>query len=88
VCVCVWCELHFKDNMCSACLLVWQNLGSRSEPGPFVANVVSNQKYTLITFLPLFLFEQFRYFFNLYFLLVALSQFIPVLQIGQCLHAA
>ena len=27
------------------------------------------------------LYEQFRYFFNLYFLLVALSQFIPALQV-------
>ncbi len=29
-----------------------------------------------------FLYEQFRFFFNLYFLLVALTQFIPVLQVG------
>ena len=28
------------------------------------------------------LYEQFRYFFNLYFLLVALSQLIPELQVG------
>lgn len=41
-----------------------------------------NQKYRLVTFLPIVLFEQFKYFFNLYFLLVALSQFIPALQVG------
>ncbi|KAL0482155.1 phospholipid-transporting ATPase IIB [Acrasis kona] len=48
----------------------------------FPANTVRNQKYTILTFLPLVLFEQFRFFFNLYFLLVALSQFIPQLQVG------
>lgn len=48
----------------------------------FPANMVRNQKYNVLTFLPLVLFEQFRFFFNLYFLLVALSQFIPALKIG------
>ena len=45
-------------------------------------NVVRNQKYNLVTFLPIVLYEQFKFFFNLYFLLVALSQFIPALKIG------
>ena len=36
-------------------------------------NAVNNQKYTALTFLPLVLFNQFKYFFNLFFLLVALS---------------
>ncbi|CAO1616277.1 unnamed protein product [Parajaminaea phylloscopi] len=45
-------------------------------------NIVRNQKYSVITFLPLVLYEQFKFFFNLYFLLVALSQFIPPLKIG------
>jgi phospholipid-translocating ATPase len=48
----------------------------------FSPNVVRNQKYRLITFLPIILYEQFRYFFNLYFLLVACSQLIKQLQIG------
>ncbi|KAJ1826112.1 putative aminophospholipid-translocase [Coemansia sp. RSA 2599] len=48
----------------------------------YPANVVSNNKYNIITFLPLVLFEQFKFFFNLYFLLVALSQFVPQLRIG------
>ena len=30
-------------------------------------------------------YEQFKFFFNLYFLLVALSQFVPALKIGSCL---
>ncbi|KAJ2697484.1 putative aminophospholipid-translocase [Coemansia sp. IMI 209128] len=51
----------------------------------YAANVVSNNKYNFLTFLPLVLFEQFRFFFNLYFLLVALSQFVPQLRIGYLL---
>lgn len=45
-------------------------------------NSIRNQKYNLITFIPLILYQQFKFFFNLYFLLVALSQFIPPLKIG------
>ncbi|KAF9446849.1 phospholipid-translocating P-type ATPase [Macrolepiota fuliginosa MF-IS2] len=48
----------------------------------FTPNIVKNQKYNAITFLPLVFYEQFKFFFNLYFLLVALSQFIPALKIG------
>ncbi|KII90096.1 hypothetical protein PLICRDRAFT_53206 [Plicaturopsis crispa FD-325 SS-3] len=48
----------------------------------FPPNIVRNQKYNAFTFLPLVLYEQFKFFFNLYFLLVALSQFIPALKIG------
>ncbi|KAG9302506.1 hypothetical protein G9A89_007210 [Geosiphon pyriformis] len=45
-------------------------------------NVVRNQKYNVITFFPLILYQQFHIFINLYFLLVALSQFVPSLKIG------
>ncbi|KAG2005574.1 calcium-transporting ATPase [Coprinopsis cinerea AmutBmut pab1-1] len=48
----------------------------------FPANIVRNQKYNVFTFLPVVLYEQFKFFFNLYFLLVALSQFVPALRIG------
>ncbi|PAV15674.1 aminophospholipid-transporting P-type ATPase [Pyrrhoderma noxium] len=48
----------------------------------FPANIVRNQKYNVFTFLPIVLYEQFKFFFNLYFLLVALSQFVPQLRIG------
>ena len=50
----------------------------------FPANIVRNQKYNVFTFLPLVLYEQFKFFFNLYFLLVALSQLVPQLRIGKC----
>ncbi|BES92850.1 cation-transporting atpase [Nesidiocoris tenuis] len=48
----------------------------------FPPNVIRNQKYNIITFLPFVLFQQFRYFLNLYFLVMALSQLIPSLRLG------
>jgi phospholipid-translocating ATPase len=45
-------------------------------------NIIKNTKYNVFTFLPVVLFEQFKFFFNLYFLVVAISQFIPALQVG------
>lgn len=48
----------------------------------FPTNAVSNAKYNAFTFLPVILIEQFRFFFNLYFLLVALSQIWQPLRIG------
>lgn len=57
-----------------------EKLQSRHPP-----NIVRNQKYNAFTFLPIVFYEQFKFFFNLYFLLVALSQFIPALKIGASL---
>lgn len=51
----------------------------------FVTNLVSNAKYSPVTFVPVVLYEQFKFFFNLYFLLVALSQIVPQLRIGYLL---
>lgn len=48
----------------------------------YPTNAVSNAKYNPITFIPIILYEQFKFFFNLYFLLVALSQIVPQLRIG------
>jgi magnesium-transporting ATPase (P-type) len=55
---------------------------STEKKSKFPPNLVRNQKYNVLTFLPLVLYEQFKFFFNLYFLLVALSQFVPALRIG------
>lgn len=52
----------------------------------FPPNVIRNQKYSVVSFLPLVFYEQFKFFFNLYFLLVALSQFVPALKIGESGH--
>lgn len=48
----------------------------------YASNAVSNAKYNPATFIPVILYEQFKFFFNLYFLLVALSQIVPQLRIG------
>lgn len=61
-------------------LLMWCT-GWRSS---FPPNLIRNQKYSVISFLPIVFYEQFKFFFNFYFLVVALSQFIPALKIGMC----
>ncbi|CAH1163844.1 unnamed protein product [Phaedon cochleariae] len=48
----------------------------------FPANAIRNQKYNIITFLPLVLYQQFKFFLNLYFLIMATSQFVPDIRIG------
>ena len=48
----------------------------------FPPNVIRNQKYSVLTFLPLVLYNQFKFFLNLFFLIMAVSQFIPQLRIG------
>ncbi len=55
---------------------------TKATAGQFPPNVLRNQKYSVVTFFPLVFYEQFKFFFNLYFLLVALSQFVPALKIG------
>jgi hypothetical protein len=44
----------------------------------FAPNTVRNQKYNAFTFLP----RAMQVFFNLYFILVTLSQLVPALKIG------
>ena len=41
-----------------------------------------NTKYNPVTIVPKVLFNQFKLFYNLFFLMIALSQFIPVLKVG------
>lgn len=53
-----------------------------SQATRFPPNAVSNAKYTPWSFLPRTLYNEFSFFFNMYFLLVALSQVIPALRIG------
>lgn len=54
----------------------------QKQSSKFPANTVSHAKYTPWSFLPRTLYNEFSFFFNLYFLLVALSQIIPALRIG------
>ncbi len=57
------------------------NIGQYPPPR-FPPNAVSNAKYTAWSFLPRTLYNEFSFFFNMYFLMVALSQAIPPLRIG------
>lgn len=60
-----------------------RNISIGQYPPPrFPPNAVSNAKYTPWSFLPRTLYNEFSFFFNMYFLLVALSQLIPFLRIG------
>ena len=43
-------------------------------PARFCDNTVTTSKYTLLNFVPKFLFESFRRFANFYFLVVSLAQ--------------
>ncbi|CDR93704.1 phospholipid-translocating P-type ATPase, putative [Babesia bigemina] len=52
-----------------------------SIPRSFVWNGIKNTKYNVLTFLPYVLFEQFKVFMNLFYLLISLSQLIPDLAV-------
>ena len=45
-------------------------------------NYLNNKKYNLLTFVPIILYNQFSFFFNLYFLFLCVTQFIPVFKVG------
>ncbi|PWU82919.1 putative phospholipid-translocating ATPase [Trypanosoma cruzi] len=45
-------------------------------------NAVNNRRYSLLSFLPLALFYHFRSVFNVFYLLLSLSQLIPALKVG------
>lgn len=49
----------------------------RNHASGFCTNRVSTTKYNIFTFIPFFLFDQFRRYANLFFLLIALLQQIP-----------
>ncbi|VDO03931.1 unnamed protein product [Rodentolepis nana] len=50
---------------------------NRSNQTKFCNNSISTGKYSTVTFIPKFLFEQFRKYANIFFLIVALFQQIP-----------
>ncbi|TGZ60463.1 hypothetical protein CRM22_008504 [Opisthorchis felineus] len=58
------------------------NLGRPSKTQKFPSNKINNQKYSIWSFVPLVLFEQFSIFLNLIYLILACSQFIPDLRVG------
>ena len=46
------------------------------------SNQEENNKYNLITFFPIVLFNQFKQFGNFFYLIMSISQFIPELKVG------
>lgn len=53
-----------------------------AQKGRYMSNSISNQKYSVLNFIPLVLFNQFKFFFNLFFLIVSFSQFFEALRVG------
>ena len=47
-----------------------------------MTNKLNNNKYNVVTFIPVVLFNQFKFFYNLFFLMISCSQFIPALKVG------
>jgi len=45
-------------------------------------NIIRNQKYTVFSLIPVVLWNQFKFFSNLFFLLIAISQAVPQLRVG------
>ncbi|XP_076865948.1 putative phospholipid-transporting ATPase IIB isoform X2 [Brachyhypopomus gauderio] len=60
---------------------VWLGCPEKCEE-KYPKNAIKNQKYNILTFVPGVLYQQFKFFLNLYFLVVACSQFVPSLKIG------
>ncbi|XP_039593639.1 probable phospholipid-transporting ATPase IIB isoform X2 [Polypterus senegalus] len=60
---------------------VWLGCPEKCEE-KYPRNAIKNQKYNIFTFVPGVLYQQFKFFLNLYFLVVSCSQFVPALKIG------
>jgi phospholipid-translocating ATPase len=57
-------------------------LNKTNYPPVSTSNKLNNMKYGFILFIPLFLYNQFKYFFNLFYLGLCVSQFFEPLKIG------
>lgn len=91
LCCLSFCIRNFFTRLCESmvsCCMRHRQLAARSvrigypTSEKYPPNVIRNQKYNFISFFPRVLFEQFKLFLNLYFLVMATSQFIPELRIG------
>ncbi|EEQ98194.1 cation-transporting ATPase, putative [Perkinsus marinus ATCC 50983] len=47
-----------------------------------VSNVVASTKYTVMSFVPMVFAQQFKFFFNFFFLVLAVTQSLPPLRVG------
>uniref|UniRef100_A0A674NN34 Phospholipid-transporting ATPase n=1 Tax=Takifugu rubripes TaxID=31033 RepID=A0A674NN34_TAKRU len=77
--VCIWYQTCSKKELKAR--TVWLGCPEKCEE-KYPKNAIKNQKYNTFTFVPGVLYQQFKFFLNLYFLVVACSQFVPSLKIG------
>uniref|UniRef100_A0A665US54 Phospholipid-transporting ATPase n=1 Tax=Echeneis naucrates TaxID=173247 RepID=A0A665US54_ECHNA len=80
--ICCDCLAHvFRRKKELKARTVWLGCPEKCEE-KYPKNGIKNQKYNIFTFVPGVLYQQFKFFLNLYFLVVACSQFVPSLKIG------
>ena len=70
--------LYLQDTMSKRAVLVH----SPSSSFYGYSNRVVNTKYNFLSFIPVVILNQFRFFGNQFYLVMTLSQFIPVLKVG------
>ena len=51
-------------------------------PKTYISNQIDNTKFNFLTFMPVFLFNEYKNFSNLYFLVLAITQLFPILSVG------
>eukprot|EP01132_Coremiostelium_polycephalum_P005005 gene5005-6233_t len=66
-----------EDNFVGSSRKVYINEPERNKVFRYISNYVKTAKYTILTFLPLNLFEQFCRLANFYFLIISALQLIP-----------
>lgn len=54
----------------------------RTMPSRFPDNSVKNTKYNPLTIVPMVIYNQFKYFFNFFYLMITIAQFYPPFQVG------
>ena len=54
----------------------------QTNPRSSKTNFINNKKYNILTFVPIILYNQFSFFYNLYFLVLCITQFVPIFQVG------
>ena len=54
----------------------------KTYPSNYITNKLNNRKYNIFTFLPLFLYNEYKYFANFYFLMLAVVQIWPPIRVG------
>lgn len=51
-------------------------------PSKFPPNSIKNTKYNVLSIVPLVIYNQFKYFFNFFYLLITVAQLYPPFQVG------